>query len=109
MAGLGRRGGLGDSAGEGAVGSEGANRKSRIWTELGEDRGLGGWGSPWGKQAEEGNVSQLGSGSNGARRRAGAPTSIAKLKAAAGTSALPPHREQGTRGRGAAPRPPCWE
>lgn len=64
----------------GGFDSEGANRESRIWTELGEDGGVGGWRSPWGKQAEEGRVSQLGAGSNGARRRAGAPPSIAKLK-----------------------------
>lgn len=64
---------------ERGVGSEGANRESRVWTELGEDGRVGGRGSPCGKQAEEGSVSQLGSGSNGARRRAGAPPSIAKL------------------------------
>lgn len=105
MAGLGRRGSRGSSAGGRGVGSEGANRGRRIWTELREDGGLGGWGSSWGKQAEEGSV---GSGSSGARRRAGAPPPTAKLKAAA-TSAPPAHREQGTRGRGEAPTPPCWE
>lgn len=110
MAGLGLRGGLGSSAGAGGADSEGANRASRIWTELREDGAVGGGGSPWGKQAEEGSVSQLGSGSSGARRRAGAPpSSIAELKGAAAAFIPPSHREQGTRGRGAAPTPPCWE
>lgn len=85
---------------QGLVGFGGGRGCRRQGVAVGETGGGG-------KRVSAGIREQRGEAAGG-----GSSFFIAKLKgAAAGATTSVPlsHREQGTRGRGAAPTPPCWE